>query len=536
MADFADSGPSEPVRGAERSLADVTAMEALQAPPSPVRPDWMVTRWPVSREEFNSLNEQANEASPPAAAPEEGPQEDEETPAEAVLDVEMPEDAEPVAPEAAAPPTTAAFDGIGQTAFTPPDNTIAVGPNDVLAAVNTDLAGYTKLGAQRFRWANMTTLFNPVLPAQAGIFDPRVAYDHYAQRWIVVIAARRQNPRGSWIMLAVSQGRDPAGAYWVWALDSSLDGSNPTANWSDYPMLGFDARGIYLGLSQFAFAGGFQYTKVRILNKAEVYAGGVGSNHFIRWYDIWGLRNPDNSLAFTVQPATHFRGAGGNPPVYLVNALWPSGTSLTLWTLSDALGFWSGRAPALAAASVSCRGYDLPPDAVQPDTATRVETNDSRLLNAMYQFVGGVQRLWTCHTSRHTWPGDSEARSILQWYEIDVPSRMVTQQNGFGAARRYYYFPAVHTDFSRNAYLVFSRSGADEYAQLRQTGRRTGDAAGSLQGSALVAAGDGAYTGGRWGDYFGICRDGSDSRVVWMYGERAARSNSWATRIAAARF
>src|SRR5918999_565239 len=105
MADFADSGPSEPVRGAERSLADVTAMEALQAPPSPVRPDWMVTRWPVSREEFNSLNEQANEASPPAAAPEEGPQEDEETPAEAVLDVEMPEDAEPVAPEAAAPPT-----------------------------------------------------------------------------------------------------------------------------------------------------------------------------------------------------------------------------------------------------------------------------------------------------------------------------------------------------------------------------------------------------------------------------------------------
>jgi hypothetical protein len=49
--------------------------------------------------------------------------------------------------------------------------------------------------------------------------------------------------------------------------------------------------------------------------------------------------------------------------------------------------------------AVACRRYDLPPDAEQPDTTTRIETNDSRLLSSMFQYVGGVQRLWVANTS-----------------------------------------------------------------------------------------------------------------------------------------
>ena len=52
---------------------------------------------------------------------------------------------------------------------------------------------------QTFRWANFTAMFSPVLPAGAQMFDPKLAFDHYADRWIVCIAARRANPaaRGS---------------------------------------------------------------------------------------------------------------------------------------------------------------------------------------------------------------------------------------------------------------------------------------------------------------------------------------------------
>jgi hypothetical protein len=52
----------------------------------------------------------------------------------------------------------------------------------------------------------------------------------------------------------------------------------------------------------------------------------------------------------------------------------------------------------------------------------------------------------------------------------------------------------------------------------------------------LVKAGEGIYTGGRWGDYFGIGRDGGDSSTVWMYGQYADTGDAWATRVCAARF
>jgi hypothetical protein len=186
---------------------------------------------------------------------------------------------------------------------------------------------------------------------------------------------------------------------------------------------------------------------------------------------------------------------------------------------------------------VPCRSYDLPPGAVQKDGgAVRIATNDIRLLNAVFQSVAGTQRLWTCHTSKFTWPGDTEARSVVQWYEIDVPSRAVIQQNGFGASGRHYFFPVIQTDIARNAYLTFGRSAADEYGQLRQTGRLVGDPAGQLQGSALIIAGQESYNGGRWGDYFGIGRDPVDRRTIWSYGEYAATGNSWRTRVNAARF
>ena len=40
----------------------------------------------------------------------------------------------------------------------------------------------------------MSALFAPVLPAGAQLFDPQVIYDHYAGRWVVVVAARPPHP------------------------------------------------------------------------------------------------------------------------------------------------------------------------------------------------------------------------------------------------------------------------------------------------------------------------------------------------------
>ena len=503
----------------------IQAQNPLGANPS--RENLRVTRFPVSMQELEQLKTEVASAQPSAMTAEEQTYNQldvsAETRAEAMLD-EVPE---LDALGGLAPGIISSFAGIQQTAFRPPDCTVAAGPDDIVAAVNTMMAIYSKSGTLKRAW-QLGSLFSRVIPPGARIFDPKVVYDHYNNRWIVIVDSTRSSPQGAWILIGVSQTSNPAGSYWLWALDATKDGSNPSNNWADYSQLGFDSRAIYITNNMFKFGGGFSYVKIRILNKSQLYSGGS-----VQWYDFWGMKNPDGSMAFTLQPAVHYTGIGGNPPAYFVNALWPSGTSLTKWTLNNPLGFWGiGGSPSLSRVAVNCIQYDLPPDGQQKGSTTPIETNDSRLLNAIYQFSsGGERRLWTCHTSRHTWPGSSSSVSVIQWYEIDVTSNSIVQQGRFGAPNYYYYFPVIQTNIVRDAFLVFSRSSSALFAELRQTGRRSGEPLNTLQGSALVKAGESAYTGGRWGDYFGACRDPSNTRKVCMYGEYAESGNTWGTWI-----
>src|SRR3954451_7160915 len=212
MVDAPRGAGSEPQAGLARSFADLTREELLALPPSPTRHRAFIERFPVPIEEYEALKVTAREGGQTPFAPSGEPdvQVDLESPGNAI-DGNPPEDGDfGDGRPAQAPTSLANFEGIPQTAFRPPDCTVAVGPNDVLVAVNVDLVGYTKAGVQRFRWANFTALFNPVLPPNAQMFDPKLAYDHYANRWIVCIAARRPTPQqGSWILMGVSQTPDP---------------------------------------------------------------------------------------------------------------------------------------------------------------------------------------------------------------------------------------------------------------------------------------------------------------------------------------
>ena len=354
-----------------------------------------------------------------------------------------------------------------------------------MLGVNTDLAGYSKTGTLKFRWNNMTALFRNVLPSGATIFDPVIAYDHYAQRYVVV-AARRNSPAGSWLLVGATQGTDPGGAWWVWALDARLDGSTLTNNWGDYPMLGFDTQAVYISMNMFQIGGGYQYAKFRIL-KQQLYTGAA-----LGWYDFWNLRT-QRCGGFTVQPASHFRGSGGNPGISRQRALARRKRAHAL----DAHGsdrLLDGGTPSLAKRAVNCRSYELPPDAQQLARGQGLKRT-TRGCCIRSTSAGGVQRLWTCHTTKITWSGDAEARSALQWYEIDVTTGAVVQQNAFGASGRYYFFPAIQTDINRNAYLRVQPVDSTEYGHLRQTGRRVTDPANDLQNSVVVKAGHSAYTG-----------------------------------------
>jgi hypothetical protein len=429
---------------------------------------------------------------------------------------------------AAVPTVNDDFDGIPRTALEPPDPALAVGPDDVMTAVNAQFAVTAKTSPAPFAPVPFSAMFGQVLPHGADfMFDPKLAYDHFARRWIAIVGAKRESPPGSWIMLAVSQTGDPRGLWYTWALDAALDGKTPTANWADYPALGFDEQAIYVTVNMFKLNGPFQYAKLRILNKREVYAAPGLAAPALRWYDVTVILNPDHRTVFTLQPAVHHRTAPG--PAYFVNALWPSGGALSVWTLKDPLAAWKTPpgSPVFAPVSVACQSYDLPPSAEQRGGTPRIATDDTRLLNAVYRGDG---------PSKFTWPGDGEARSVVQWYQLDVAASRVVQQGRYGAPGIYQFFPAVQPIANGDMFVVFGRSSATDFAHLRVTGRQAADPPNVLGNSVVIQPGASVYPSTRWGDYFSVASDPDDDGIAWMCGEYAGPAGAWATRICSAFF
>jgi hypothetical protein len=109
------------------------------------------------------------------------------------------------------------------------------------------------------------------------------------------------------------------------------------------------------------------------------------------------------------------------------------------------------------------------------------------------------------------------------------------QQGIYGTGNFHYFYPAACPDNNGNMTMVFSRSGPSEFGSVLYTGRRSTDALGTLQPSALLKAGVASYVlldgGGRnrWGDYNGVAADPANQRVIWFYSEYASAVNTWGT-------
>lgn len=431
-------------------------------------------------------------------------------------------------PTDAAPSSLTSFPGISATGWIPPDCTFAVGPSHVLASVNAKVAIYPKTGGSPLKQITLNSWFSNVI-GDAKIFDPKALYDQHAGRWVLLAVALGPGSKDSFFLLSISKTIDPLGGWFNYKMDAKKDGTTSTKFWADYPSLGVDSQALYLTANMFSFGdkGSFQYAKIRVVPKAGPYAGGTAA-----FFDLVKMKNANGAMAFTVQPCHTY----GAPSVeYLVNSVYPSSTgtqkALSLWSLSNPT-----TTPTLTLQSITTDPFSLPPDAVQKGGGTPLDTGDSRVLNAVFR--GGS--VWCALTTAHNW-GDGNVASI-HWFQLNATSGALTQQGVYGGAGFHYFYPAVMPDSNGNMTMVFSRSGATEFAAVLYTGRKAADPAGQLQASALLKAGAANYKRldgsdrNRWGDYAGVGNDPSDTLKTWIYSLYASSGNNWATQIGATKF
>ncbi len=165
------------------------------------------------------------------------------------------------------------FEVIDYTGWIPPDPQIAVGTRHLGEVVNTSIAFYRKDDGVRVYYNTLRGFFSSVIPSGGMAFDPKIAYDIPAGRWLVLALYYNSSSQTSYYLLAVSQTSNPLGGWYYYRLNAKYDDATYRNNWADYPSIGFNDRWVVLSSQQIGFSSYDYYPKVRVLNKDSAYNG-----------------------------------------------------------------------------------------------------------------------------------------------------------------------------------------------------------------------------------------------------------------------
>ncbi len=409
------------------------------------------------------------------------------------------------------------FQGIqDQGQFIPPDPYVAVGPNHIVAVVNSRFRILDKSGTV-IKTIEGSSWYQSTL-ANSDPFDPKVIYDHYSNRWVMVWL--NVGTSTSYFLISVSDDSDPTGVWYNWKLPSNYNGSTSAGNWADYQGVGYDQNALYITSNQFSFAGSFNYAKVRIVNKADLYAATPGAVNF---KDLWDIKTPAPSTnVFGLRPTRNYDNSG---EYYLVNnSPYVTGTYFVVYRLTNPL-----TSPSLTAVTVPVTAYTDPEDAGQLNSSYTIDGGSCNLRNEP------VVRNGVLHIVHSVKSGTSGLYSSVRYCSINLATNTAALDISMGSDTYFHTYPAVAVDNNNNVAITYTRSGTTEYAGAFYTTKPA--SSNTLTGSKSIKIGNGAYYktfGGdrnRWGDYNGAWEDPSVGGKIYTLTEFTSSTNTWGSWI-----
>ncbi|MCH2140185.1 MAG: hypothetical protein MK100_04030 [Phycisphaerales bacterium] len=396
------------------------------------------------------------------------------------------------------------FEGIEQTPWTPPDPTIAVGPNHVLVTVNMAIAWYDKTTGDEQFSAYLDSTGSPGFFEDIGAgsftFDPKCFYDPVEDRFVVLALEHYNDTDESWITLAISDDSDPNGIWYKYRTWSIIQNGNET-HWVDYPGFGFDQQAYYVTGNLFGQGDGSGWGGVlyRVLEKAPLLTGDAAVIHDVR-----------KGGHASIQCAQHY---GDNPVAFFVGRR--NSTELRISRIADPTN------PTVDSADCAVPAQSPPVDA--PNPGGWLDTLDGRIMNAHWR----DGHLYTAHAIL-----SGASATTSRWYDIDVttPSSPTLHQSGnVSPLQGDSYFPAVASNQFGDIGLVMGSCDNNTMPNIRLTGRTVDDALGSM-GSPVMASQGTHGADGRYGDYFDLTVDPVDDTTFWYVAEYN-RDFGWQTYV-----
>jgi hypothetical protein len=405
--------------------------------------------------------------------------------------------------------------------YIPPDNYMAAGPQHVIAVDNGRFRIWDKSG-NVLKTININQWFSTTLSG-ASAFDPKVQYDHFNKRWIMVWLDQNDPPnQRGYYLISVSDDSIPLGIWYNYALSNTLNGSSESGLWSDYEGVGFDNQALYITGRQFQFGGYFQYCKIRMIDKTQLYANTAGP---LSWKDIWDIRDPASmGLAPDGLRPSVIYGTPGES-YFVTIPRFTTCTYLIMYKLINPL-----TSPSMTGFSVPVTTFTPPPNPEQLGGSQPIEGGSFNIRNEP-TYRNGF--LWVTHSVN-----SGTGYSNVNYVKINLSNNTAAEDYSFGASGLYHFYPAIAVDQDMNLLMCFSRSGTGEYAGAYYNYRLNSDPPGTFAGTIALQKGKAYYfkdfSSGRnrWGDYNGAWVDPSDQRNIWIITEYAETpSSTWACQI-----
>jgi len=417
------------------------------------------------------------------------------------------------------PLNLASFGGIPQTNFIPPDPHVAVGRDHIIQVVNStfrisDKAGNTLRTISADSWFSTTV-------SGVSSFDPKVIYDHFADRWVMVWLDQNSSPQRSNYLVSVSDDNNPIGVWYNWALTANVNGSTNSGNWADYQGVGFDNQAFYFTSNQFTFAGSYNYVKIRIVGKSQFYANTGGP---ITWTDFWDVRDEIATPMIGIRPSIVY--TAPNEYYLIGNSPFTTSTYMVLYRITNPL-----TSPTLAATNISVTTTVAAPNAGQLGGGTPLEGgggNGGLRAEPVYR----DSSIWVAHSIRS---GSGNQYSSVRYVRFSTVANTSTEDVAFGANGFWHLYPNLAVDKDNNLAVTFTRTGTTEYASAGFSWRLNSDPPG-LRSTEIFRPGLGSYVviangRNRWGDYLGIGVDPADQNNFWMLTEYCPSTNQWGTWV-----
>ena len=400
------------------------------------------------------------------------------------------------------------FNAISSTAWTPPDPSLAVGPNHIVATVNMAIAFYDKNGNEEFS-SLLDSSGNPGFFEDIGAggftFDPKCFYDAHAGRF-VVLALEYYSPDESWITIAISDDSDPNGIWYkyrTWSVITNTNNGN--TYWVDYPGLGFDDGFYYVTGNLFGLNnGGWGGVLYRVFDKAPMLVG-----------DPVLIADVRKAGHASMQCAQHY---GDAPSAFFVGR--NNSTELRVAHINNPLN------PSVVSELVAVPNHGTPGGVSNPGGS--ISALDGRIMNAHYRDGS----LWTTHGV-----SGNSVNAIGRWYEIDFANwptnpPMLAQSGDAVVSGMSTFFPAISANKRGEVVMVLASANSSTNPSLQLVGRKPTDALGSMGTSTFIASGN-SGADGRWGDYFDMTIDPNNDIVFWYIGE-VQNNSGWQTVIGSA--